>query len=108
MLNEHLKALTKSPLQQAFIVHRLDRETSGLMMFARSRALQAALQENWKTVTKNTLPSSKASPQSAKARCAIVSSRAGRYGCIASSAAACWRSLTIESYDQVETNRWSS
>jgi 23S rRNA pseudouridine1911/1915/1917 synthase len=55
ILNEHLKALTKSTLQQAFIVHRLDRETSGLMMFARSRALQATLQENWKNVTKKYL-----------------------------------------------------
>jgi 23S rRNA pseudouridine1911/1915/1917 synthase len=55
ILNEHLKALTKSPLQQAFIVHRLDRETSGLMLFARSRATQAALQQNWKTVTKKYL-----------------------------------------------------
>ena len=55
MLNEHLKALTKSPLQQAFIVHRLDRETSGLMMFARSRELQAALQQSWKNVTKKYL-----------------------------------------------------
>jgi RluA family pseudouridine synthase len=55
ILNEHLKALTKSPLQQAFIVHRLDRETSGLMMFARSRAIRAALQQNWKNVTKKYL-----------------------------------------------------
>ncbi len=55
ILNEHLKALTGSPSQQAFIVHRLDRETSGLMMFARSRAIQAALQDNWKTVTKKYL-----------------------------------------------------
>ncbi len=55
ILNDHLKALTGSPSQQAFIVHRLDRETSGLMMFARSRAIQAALQENWKTVTKKYL-----------------------------------------------------
>jgi 23S rRNA pseudouridine1911/1915/1917 synthase len=55
ILNEHLKALTGSDSQQAFIVHRLDRETSGLMMFARSRAIQAALQENWKTVTKKYL-----------------------------------------------------
>ena len=52
ILNEHLKALTGSPAQQAFIVHRLDRETSGLMMFARSRAIQSALQQNWKRVTK--------------------------------------------------------
>ena len=54
-LNDHLKALTNSPAQQAFIVHRLDRETSGLMMFARSRAVQAALQQNWKSVTKKYL-----------------------------------------------------
>jgi 23S rRNA pseudouridine1911/1915/1917 synthase len=52
MLNEHLKALTKSPTQQAFIVHRLDRETSGLMMFARNESVQSTLQRNWKNVTK--------------------------------------------------------
>src|SRR5271170_428328 len=55
ILNEHLKALTSSQSQQAFIVHRLDRETSGLMMFARSRAVQATLQQNWKNVTKKYL-----------------------------------------------------
>ena len=55
ILNDHLKALTKSAAQQAFIVHRLDRGTSGLMLFARSRAIQAALQQNWKTVTKKYL-----------------------------------------------------
>lgn len=55
ILNDHLKALTGSPSQQAFIVHRLDRETSGLMMFARSPSIQAALQQNWKSVTKKYL-----------------------------------------------------
>jgi len=55
ILNDHLKALTSSPSQQAFIVHRLDRETSGLMIFARSRAIQTTLQENWKRVTKKYL-----------------------------------------------------
>jgi 23S rRNA pseudouridine1911/1915/1917 synthase len=55
ILNEHLKVLTGSPSQQAFIVHRLDRETSGLMIFARTRAIQALLQDNWKTVTKKYL-----------------------------------------------------
>jgi 23S rRNA pseudouridine1911/1915/1917 synthase len=55
MLNEHLKALAKSPQQQVFIVHRLDRETSGLMVFARSESVQAALQRNWKNVTKRYL-----------------------------------------------------
>ena len=55
MLNEHLKTLAKSPRQQVFIVHRLDRETSGLMVFARSESVQAALQRNWKDVTKRYL-----------------------------------------------------
>jgi 23S rRNA pseudouridine1911/1915/1917 synthase len=52
ILNEHLKMLTKSREQQIFIVHRLDRETSGLMVFARSAAVQADLQREWKNVTK--------------------------------------------------------
>ncbi|MBF6570293.1 MAG: RluA family pseudouridine synthase [Candidatus Binataceae bacterium] len=52
LLNEYLKASANSKMQQAFIVHRLDRETSGLMMFARSVAIQAALQDNWKSITK--------------------------------------------------------
>jgi 23S rRNA pseudouridine1911/1915/1917 synthase len=52
ILNEHLRAIANSKAQQAFIVHRLDRDTSGLMMFARSELIQAALQGNWKAVTK--------------------------------------------------------
>jgi 23S rRNA pseudouridine1911/1915/1917 synthase len=52
LLNEHLKALRRSRLQQAFIVHRLDRETSGLMVFARNQSTQAILQQNWKKVAK--------------------------------------------------------
>ena len=55
ILNEHLKALERSPRQQVFIVHRLDRETSGLMVFARSESVQAALQRNWKDVAKRYL-----------------------------------------------------
>ena len=55
ILNEHLKAFIKSPRQQAFIVHRLDRETSGLMMFARDETAQAALQRSWKSTTKRYL-----------------------------------------------------
>jgi 23S rRNA pseudouridine1911/1915/1917 synthase len=55
ILNEHLKTLTKSRLQQVFIVHRLDRETSGLMIFARNEVAQAALQQDWKNVTKKYL-----------------------------------------------------
>jgi len=52
ILNDYLRALTKSRDQQVFIVHRLDRETSGLMLLARSLTIQAALQDQWKRVTK--------------------------------------------------------
>jgi len=55
ILNTHLKALMRTPLQQVFIVHRLDRETSGLMMFARNQTAQATFQQNWKGVTKKYL-----------------------------------------------------
>jgi 23S rRNA pseudouridine1911/1915/1917 synthase len=55
ILNTHLKALAKTPLQQIYIVHRLDRETSGLMMFARNESVQDALQRNWKGVIKRYL-----------------------------------------------------
>jgi len=65
ILNEYLRALTKSPTQQAFIVHRLDRETSGLMLFARSELIQAELQQNWKSVTKKYLAIVGGTPSSA-------------------------------------------
>src|SRR5208337_2812111 len=65
ILNEHLKALTKSSRQQAFIVHRLDRETSGLMLFARNESTQAALQRNWKNVTKRYLAVVEGAPSKA-------------------------------------------
>lgn len=65
ILNEHLRSLTKSPAQQAFIVHRLDRETSGLMLFARNEIIQTALQRNWKNVTKKYLAIVEGTPSSA-------------------------------------------
>jgi 23S rRNA pseudouridine1911/1915/1917 synthase len=65
LLNEHLKSLTKSRQQQIFIVHRLDRETSGLMIFARSEAVQTTLQRDWKEVTKKYLAIVEGIPASA-------------------------------------------
>ncbi len=38
---------------RAFTVHRLDRDTSGLLIFAKSKAIQQKLQENWKAVEKH-------------------------------------------------------
>ncbi|MDD3687538.1 MAG: RluA family pseudouridine synthase [Bacteroidales bacterium] len=46
LLSEHIKA--QDPKNRIFIVHRLDRETSGLMMFARNENVQRILQDNWK------------------------------------------------------------
>jgi 23S rRNA pseudouridine1911/1915/1917 synthase len=55
ILNAHLKTLMKTTAQQVFIVHRLDRETSGLMIFARTESAQAELRRNWKAVIKRYL-----------------------------------------------------
>jgi 23S rRNA pseudouridine1911/1915/1917 synthase len=39
-----------SPQNRIYVVHRLDRETSGIIMFAKTREIQLALQENWHRV----------------------------------------------------------
>jgi len=44
-LSRHVKY--QNPSNKIFVVHRLDRETSGLMVFARSAKVQKLLQENW-------------------------------------------------------------
>ena len=38
---------------RAYTVHRLDRDTSGLLIFAKNKAIQQKLQENWKDVEKH-------------------------------------------------------
>ncbi len=47
MLSAHVKKT--DPANKIFIVHRLDRETSGLMVFAKSEKVQRLLQESWQT-----------------------------------------------------------
>ncbi|WP_288423914.1 RluA family pseudouridine synthase [uncultured Spirosoma sp.] len=37
----------ENPKNRIFIIHRLDRETSGVMMFARSERVQRLMQETW-------------------------------------------------------------
>lgn len=46
ILSEYVKR--KSPGNKVFVVHRLDRETSGLMLFAKSQKVQQLMQENWR------------------------------------------------------------
>lgn len=48
ILKNHLRR--SSPENKIYVVHRLDRETSGIIMFAKSREIQLALQENWHRV----------------------------------------------------------
>jgi 23S rRNA pseudouridine1911/1915/1917 synthase len=45
MLSEYVKK--SDPKNLIFIVHRLDRDTSGLMMFAKSKKVQEVLQKDW-------------------------------------------------------------
>jgi 23S rRNA pseudouridine1911/1915/1917 synthase len=45
LLSRHVKKQDRG--NKIFIVHRLDRETSGLMLFAKSEAVKDKLQESW-------------------------------------------------------------
>ncbi|HLP05796.1 MAG TPA: RluA family pseudouridine synthase [Paludibacter sp.] len=45
ILKTHVKK--SSPQNRIYIVHRLDRETSGVIVFAKSKEVQYTLQENW-------------------------------------------------------------
>ncbi|HEY9114286.1 MAG TPA: RluA family pseudouridine synthase [Bacteroidales bacterium] len=48
MLSKHVKS--QGNTNKIFVVHRLDRETSGLMMFAKSEQVQQTLQKNWSDI----------------------------------------------------------
>jgi pseudouridine synthase, RluA family len=45
VVNQYIQS--KSAKNKAYILYRLDRETSGLMVFAKSEEIQEALQETW-------------------------------------------------------------
>jgi RluA family pseudouridine synthase len=51
-LNEFLKLRTPRTRERIFIVHRLDRDTSGLIVFAKNEKVKRRLQEGWKEVEK--------------------------------------------------------
>lgn len=44
-LSNYVKA--QDPRNRIFVIHRLDRDTSGLMMFAKNQEVQEKLQRNW-------------------------------------------------------------
>ncbi len=45
LLSDYVKK--EDPRNKIFVLHRLDRETSGLMMFARNRGVQEKMQSDW-------------------------------------------------------------
>ncbi len=47
LLSNYVK--TENPENKIFIIHRLDRETSGLLMFAKNEKIKRQIQENWTT-----------------------------------------------------------
>lgn len=49
-LMEHVRL--SNPRNRVFVVHRLDRDTSGVMMFAKSEKIQQQLQNTWKETVK--------------------------------------------------------
>lgn len=51
-LTAYVKARAPKGDARVFIVHRLDRETSGLLIFARTEEVKFAIQRSWKSVTK--------------------------------------------------------
>ena len=51
-LTTYVRARAPRGDARVFIIHRLDRETSGLLIFARTEEVKFALQRSWKAVTK--------------------------------------------------------
>lgn len=54
-LTEYAKETHQGGRDRVWIVHRLDRDTSGLMVFARTEDAKTKLQENWKMAEKKYL-----------------------------------------------------
>lgn len=54
-LTDYVRQTRRGRGERVWIVHRLDRETSGLMVFARTEAAKRALQREWKTAEKKYL-----------------------------------------------------
>jgi 23S rRNA pseudouridine1911/1915/1917 synthase len=62
-LSAHLAARNAG---RPFVVHRLDRDTSGLLLFARSADVRDQLQANWESVTKTYLAVVEGTPHPAE------------------------------------------
>jgi 23S rRNA pseudouridine1911/1915/1917 synthase len=54
-LTDHVRMGNSRGRERVWVVHRLDRETSGLMIFAKNEAAKTALQNGWDAVVKKYL-----------------------------------------------------
>jgi tRNA pseudouridine32 synthase/23S rRNA pseudouridine746 synthase/23S rRNA pseudouridine1911/1915/1917 synthase len=55
ILTDYLRKGAARSRLRAYVVHRLDRETSGLLVFAKTEAVQQHLKDHWKEVEKEYL-----------------------------------------------------
>jgi len=55
LLNEYVRKGDPRSRNRVHVVHRLDRDTSGILLFAKSEKTQKFLQEHWKTTDKHYL-----------------------------------------------------
>ena len=55
ILNDYVRKGNPKSRNRAYIVHRLDRDTSGVLLFAKSEHAKLFLQSNWENTTKNYL-----------------------------------------------------
>ncbi len=54
LVDEYLRKGQAKASRRAFLVHRLDRETSGVMIFAKSEALADEMRDRWNAITEKT------------------------------------------------------
>lgn len=52
ILNDYVRKGDSRSRNRAYIVHRLDRDTSGILLFAKSESAKLFLQSDWKNTTK--------------------------------------------------------
>lgn len=54
LLNDYLRKGQRKSTKRVYLVHRLDRETSGVMMFAKTEAVMNYFRDNWNELTEKT------------------------------------------------------
>jgi len=52
VLTDYVKKGCAKSHKRVFVVHRLDRDTSGILIFAKTQEIQMSFQENWENVEK--------------------------------------------------------